>query len=73
MAKATKYEVKTGDFSKRGSKKKNSTLGSGARFSRLKKTLAVKPGVTDPGALAATIGRKKYGNTRFSRISKSGK
>ena len=30
-------------------------------FAALKAQLAAKPGVYDPGALAAHIGRKKYG------------
>jgi hypothetical protein len=54
-------------------KKKMPKLGSGARFSSLKKKLAGKKGVTDPGALAAAIGRKKFGNKKFAKLSKSGR
>lgn len=48
-------------------------LGSGQRFSRLKTQLASKPGVKDPAALAASIGRKKYGAQQFSRLGQAGK
>lgn len=50
-----------------------SKLGSGERFAKLKATLSGEPGVTDPGALAASIGRKKYGNTKFQKLSAAGK
>lgn len=48
-------------------------LGSGQRFKSLEHALAEKPGVKDPGGLAAAIGRKKYGTDRFSTLSKGGK
>lgn len=48
---------------------KKPPLGTGERFSQLKAELAKKKGVTNPGALAAAIGRKKYGRARFSRMS----
>lgn len=43
-------------------------LGEGGRFAALKKKLGSKPGVTNPGALAAYIGRKKYGNKKFQAL-----
>jgi hypothetical protein len=52
---------------------KKPPLGSGQRFSQLKANLAQKPGVTNPGALAAYIGRKKYGNKKFGQLSAKGK
>lgn len=48
-------------------------LGSGARFAALKKKLGARPGVTDPGALAAYIGRKKYGKKKFAALGRKGK
>lgn len=48
-------------------------LGQGGRFAALKQKLAGQPGVTDPGGLAASIGRKKYGNAKFNSLSKGGK
>lgn len=47
-------------------------LGSGERFKHLKNTLS-KKGAKDPGALAAYIGREKYGNKEMSELSKKGK
>src|SRR5258706_10394601 len=43
-------------------------LGSGARFAKLKASLASK-GATNPGALAAYIGRKKYGKGKFTKLA----
>ncbi len=48
-------------------------LGSGKRFAKLEKSLAGKPGIDDPGALAASIGRKKFGKKRFQKIAAKGK
>ena len=43
-------------------------LGSGARFKKLVAQVAAK-GATDPKALAASIGRKKYGAKKFGRLA----
>jgi len=45
-------------------------LGSGGRFAKLKAGLAAK-GASNPGALAAFIGRKKYGKGKFMALAKS--
>ena len=47
-------------------------LGSGQRFDNLTQQLASRPGVTDPKALAAYIGRKKYGKKKFGQLSAGG-
>lgn len=47
-------------------------LGSGKRFKALKSKLAAK-GATNPGALAAYIGRKKLGNKKFAKLSAAGR
>lgn len=44
-------------------------LGTGARFKKLENNLAAK-GATNPAALAAYIGRKKYGKQGFSNLAK---
>jgi len=44
-------------------------LGSGERFAQLKGKLGGRKGVRDPGALAAYIGRKKYGKKRFAKLA----
>jgi phage head maturation protease len=43
-------------------------LGTGARFAALKGRLAAK-GASDPGALAAYIGRKKLGKAKFTALA----
>lgn len=47
-------------------------LGSGARFKSLTKKLS-KKGVSDPKALAASIGRKKFGAKKFNSLAAKGK
>lgn len=46
--------------------------GGGGRFQKLKKELS-KQGVKDPGALAASIGRKKYGKKKFQQMAAKGR
>jgi hypothetical protein len=48
-------------------------LGSGKRFQQLEGKLAREPGVTDPAALAASIGRKKYGSHKMGLLSAKGR
>lgn len=48
-------------------------LGSGERFQRLKAALSKKPGITNPGAVAASIGRKKYSKAGFQKLASAGK
>lgn len=47
-------------------------LGTGTRFKDLRERLA-KRGARNPGALAAFIGRKKYGKKRFAKLSAQGR
>jgi hypothetical protein len=54
-------------------KAKKPPLGSGERFKKLEKTLAAKGKVSDPGAVAAAIGRKKYGAKKMAKLSAAGK
>jgi len=42
-------------------------------FAKLKGELARKPGVKNPGAVAAAIGRKKYGKEKFQKMAAAGK
>jgi len=48
-------------------------LGSGQRFDQLESKLAGRPGVRNPGALAASIGRRKLGAKRFASLAAHGK
>jgi hypothetical protein len=64
-------------YSRAGSKPKQKArpnakapLGSGGRFAALEQRLQGRKGVTDPGALAAAIGRKKYGAKRFQKLGR---
>jgi hypothetical protein len=47
-------------------------VGTGARFKQLKGKLAAR-GAKSPGALAAWIGRKKYGKKRFQKMAAAGR
>lgn len=51
---------------------KKPKLGTGARFSMLKTKLA-KKGATNSGALAASIGRKKYGAKKMASMAAKGR
>jgi len=48
-------------------------LGSGKRFSALKSKLGKRNGVKNPGALAAFIGRKKFGGKKMASLSAHGR
>lgn len=48
-------------------------LGSGARFKALKAKIAKRGGVRDPAAVAAAIGRRKYGKARFQKLAVAGR
>ncbi len=47
--------------------------GGGGRFAALKAQLADRKGVDNPGALAAYIGRKKYGAAKMAKFSAKGR
>jgi hypothetical protein len=51
---------------------KKPKLGSGARFKNLANKMA-REGVNDPNAVAASIGRKKYGNKKMQKMAEKGK
>lgn len=52
---------------------KKPKLGSGKRFKALKAKLGKKKGIKNPGALAAFIGRKKYGGKKMAMMSAKGR
>ena len=52
---------------------KKPKLGSGGRFAALVGHLKQEKGVTNPGAIAASIGRKKFGAAKFAKLSAKGK
>ena len=47
-------------------------LGSGVRFKKLANKMA-REGANDPDAVAASIGRKKYGNKKMTAMAEKGK
>lgn len=47
-------------------------LGGGGRYRKLVRELAAK-GAKDPKALAAAIGRKKYGKKKFQELAAAGR
>jgi hypothetical protein len=51
---------------------KKAKLGSGIRFKKLANKMA-REGVQDPDAVAASIGRKKYGNKKMTAMAEKGK
>ncbi len=48
-------------------------LGSGKRFAALTKSIGRGGGVRNPSAVAAAIGRKKYGAKRMAKLSAAGR
>ncbi len=53
--------------------KKKPPLGSGKRFAALEKSIAAKGNVENPEAVAAMIGRKKYGNVKMAKMASAGR
>jgi hypothetical protein len=52
---------------------KSMKLGGGGRFQSLKEKIAARGNVSDPAAVAASIGRKKYGKAKFQKMASKGK
>ena len=53
--------------------KKSMKLGMGGRFAKLEKSIAKKGKVSNPAAVAAAIGRKKYGKAKFQQMAAAGR
>lgn len=49
------------------------SVGGGGRFAALKAALEKKKGVKNAGAVAAAIGRKKYGKAQFQALAAAGR
>jgi hypothetical protein len=54
-------------------KKKMAKLGSGKRFENLTKSISARGNVENPAAVAAAIGRKKYGTKKMAAMSAAGR
>lgn len=48
-------------------------LGSGERFRALRSSIARRGGVRNPSAVAAAIGRRKFGAKRFAQLAAQGR
>ena len=48
-------------------------LGGGGRFAALKEKIAARGNVRDPGAVAAAIGRRKYGAAKMADMAAAGR
>ncbi len=57
----------------RSMQRKKAPVGSGERFAALTKQLSSSGKVSDAPALAAAIGRSKYGKSRFQKLSSNGR
>ena len=53
--------------------KKSMKLGGGGRFAKLTKQIAARGNVSNPKAVAAAIGRKKYGATKMAKMAATGR
>ncbi len=51
---------------------KKAPLGAGKRFAQVKRSVAGS-GVRDPAAVAAAIGREKWGQKRMTELSQKGR
>lgn len=52
---------------------KQPKLGTGKRFEKLEKSIAAKGNVDNPAAVAASIGRKKYGAKKMASMAAKGR
>lgn len=53
-------------------KRRKAKVGTGKRFKSLSRSLS-RRGVRNPKALAAAIGRKKYGRKRYAKLAARGR
>lgn len=53
--------------------KKSMAVGGGGRFEKLKGELSDEKGIKNPGALAASIGRKKFGASKMASMAAKGR
>ena len=58
---------------KKKSPSKMPKLGTGERFAKLTKSIAARGNVENPAAVAAAIGRKKYGAEKMQKMAAAGR
>lgn len=54
-------------------KTKKPKLGTGKRFKQVSRSVAKRGKARNPNAVAAAIGRKKYGKKRFQEMAAKGR
>ena len=54
-------------------KAKKPPLGTGKRFAAVERSVAKSGKVSNPAAVAAAIGRKKYGKAKFQAMAAKGR
>ena len=52
---------------------KSMKLGGGGRFAKLKGELSSEKGISNPGAVDASIGRRKYGAGKMASMAAKGR
>lgn len=52
---------------------KSMKIGGGGRFEKLEGELSHKKGISDPAAVAASIGKKKYGAGKMASMAAKGR
>lgn len=72
MAKKQSLPKRRAARKKYATAKRTSKPGSGKRFAALKRSAAAS-GARDPGAVAASIGRKKYGAKKMAAMAAAGR
>lgn len=70
---ARKASAKTKEIKKMEAKRKKAKLGTGTRFDILTEEIAKKGNVKNPAAVAASIGRKKYGSKKMAAMAAKGR
>ena len=54
-------------------RRRSRRLGGGGRFQKLEREIAARGNVRNPRAVAAAIGRRKYGKKRFQEMAARGR
>lgn len=67
------HKVKAGSMKGPPNEPFKGKKGSGERFKRAKAHFAHEKGVRNPGALAAAVGRGKYGKKGFAKMAAKGR
>lgn len=67
------YDISSLDETNMAERHLTPKLGTGKRFESLEDSVSHEKGVHNPAAVAAAIGRKKYGKKKFAKLGEEGK